>query len=310
VFNLVFILFLNLVFKGVASPYLARAGDASKTTHSGLKDDTFRVERRHIPGIIHRYNAIKIDLSLLNTTTSVYNLSLQRQKPGQGKTMSNFLITKSNHLVEAGYKLSLNEQRLILSAMTRLDGRKPLPKDNNFIITAAEFAETFSIPLKQAYETLEDASSRLYERDIKTFDREQKIRGRFRWVDSVKYWDGEAKVTLSFCNHIIPYLTLLHQQFTTYELKQITQLKTAYAIRFYELLVQFLKTGERFISLEKLRELLELKTEYRRFFDFKKRIIDPAIVDINASTNLIVEWDVVKKGRAITGLIFVFQKTS
>jgi plasmid replication initiation protein len=223
--------------------------------------------------------------------------------------MSNVLITKSNYLVEAGYKLSLNEQRLILSAISKLDARKQIPESNDFEITANDFSKTFNLPIKQAYEVLEDASNRLYERDIKTFDRTENSRTRFRWVDCVKYWDGEAKVTLSFSSRIIPYLTLLHKQFTTYELNQISQLKTAYAIRLYELLVQFLKTEERYLSLKRLRELLELENLYPRFFDIKKRIIEPSIKNINESTNLIVEWDVVKKGRVITGLMFVFQKT-
>jgi plasmid replication initiation protein len=223
--------------------------------------------------------------------------------------MSNLIVTKSNHLIEAGYKLSLNEQRLILMAITQLDGRKPAPKDNDFVITAAEFAEAFNIPIKQAYETLDDAASRLYERDIKTYDRDAKMRDRFRWVDRVKYWDGEAKVTLSFTRWVIPYLTVLYQQFTSYELKQVSQLNTAYSIRFYELLVQFLKTGERYITLKQLRELLELKDQYPRFFDFKKRILEPSIADINMKTNLTVEWDVMKKGRVITGLMFVFEDT-
>jgi plasmid replication initiation protein len=223
--------------------------------------------------------------------------------------MSKVIVTKSNHLVEAGYKLSLNEQRLILSAIAKLDGRKPIPKGNDFVITAVEFSETFGIPIKQAYETLDDATSRLYERDIQTYDRAAKTRERFRWVDKVKYWDGEGKVTLSFSRWVIPYLTLLHQQFTSYDLKQVSQLNTAYSIRFYELLVQFLKTGERYITLERLRELLELKKQYPRFYDLKKYIIEPSIVDINNTTDLAVEWDVVKKGRDITGLMFVFQDT-
>lgn len=222
--------------------------------------------------------------------------------------MSKALVTKSNYLIEAGYKLSLNEQRLILSAIAQLDGRKPIPKDNDFVITATEFSETFNIPIKQAYEILEDAASRLYERDIKTYDREAKIRGRFRWIDGVKYWDGEAKVTLNFSRHIIPYLTLLYQQFTTYELEQVSKLKTAYAIRFYELLMQFIKTGERHITLDRFRSLLELENEYPRFYDLKKRIIAPSIKDINLSTRLTVDWDVIKKGRAIVGLVFIFQE--
>ena len=222
--------------------------------------------------------------------------------------MNNLLVTKSNHLIEAGYKLSLNEQRLLLSVISQLDGRKPLPKGNLFTISAHEFSQAFDIPLKQAYEILDDASSKLYERDIKTFDKKSKIRGRFRWVDSVEYLDGEAKVTLSFCNHIIPYLTLLHEQFTTYELKQVAQLKSSYAIRFYELLVQFIKTGERFISIEKLKLMLEIDDQYQRFYDLKRYVIMPSIENINKTTSIVVDWDVVKKGRTITGLMFIFEK--
>ena len=224
--------------------------------------------------------------------------------------MSEFIVTKSNHIIEANYKLSLNEQRLVLVAISQIDGRKPIDKENDFTITASEFSEIFSIPINQTYEALYEASSRLYERDIKTHDMSAKAIERFRWVDRVKYWDGEAKVTLSFSPWIIPYLTMLHQQFTSYELKQVSQLNTAYAIRFYELLVQFIKTGERYITLEKLRDLLELKNLYFRFFDLKKRIIEPSIIEINMKTNLTVEWDIMKKGRTITGLIFVFQSNN
>jgi plasmid replication initiation protein len=222
--------------------------------------------------------------------------------------MTNPIVTKSNHLIEANYKLSLNEQRLILTVISKIDGRKPIDKDNDFTITANEFSEIFKIPLKQAYEALDDAASRLYERDIKTHDGSAKTTERFRWVSYVKYWHGEAKVTLGFSHRIIPYLTLLHQQFTSYELKQISKMKSAYSIRLYELMAQFIKTGERNITLEKLRELFELKGQYSRFFDFKKYILVPSVKDINETTDIKVEWDVVKKGNRILGLLFIFEK--
>lgn len=218
------------------------------------------------------------------------------------------LVTKSNQLVEAGYKLSLNEQRLVLSAISKLDGRKPLPKDGSFTITAEEFSSNFEIPIKQAYENLDNAASRLYERDIKTYDSKNNSRERFRWVDWVKYWDGEAKVTLSFSRKVVPYLTLLHNQLTTYDLRQIAKLSSAYSIRFYELLVQFKSTGERYITLDKLKERLEISDQYSRFYNFKKRILEPSIKDINNNTDLFVDWDVSKKGRLIKGLVFIFEK--
>ncbi|MBV8802950.1 MAG: replication initiation protein [Gammaproteobacteria bacterium] len=223
--------------------------------------------------------------------------------------MPNLIVTKSNHLVEANYKLSLNEQRLVLTAISQIDGRKSIHKDNEFTITANEFSEIFKIPVKQAYEALDDATSRLYERDVKTHNNLSNTTERFRWVDYVKYWHQEAKVTLSFSYRIIPYLTLLHKQFTSYELKQISKMRSAYSIRFYELLLQFIKTGERHITLEKLRDLLEIKKQYTRFFDFKKYILIPSMKDINETTDIRVEWDVIKKGSRISGLMFVFEKT-
>jgi plasmid replication initiation protein len=223
--------------------------------------------------------------------------------------MSKLVITKSNHLIEASYKLSLNELRLILIAISQIDGRKPIDKENDFTIAADEFSKVFNIPINQTYEALRNATSHLYERDIKTHDKLTKSVERFRWVDKVKYWGGEAKVTLSFSRWVIPYLTLLHKQFTSYDLKQISNMKSAYSIRFYELLTQFIRTGERHITLEKLRELLELKEQYVRFFDFKKYILIPSMMDINETTDIRVEWDVVKKGSRISELVFVFEKT-
>lgn len=220
------------------------------------------------------------------------------------KNTDKMLVSKSNHLIEAGYQLTLNEQRLILAAISKLDGRKSFPKENEFMITAQEFSKAFDIPIKQAYENLEQASSRIYERDIKTYDKNNNYRERFRWVDGVKYWDKEGRVSLSFSNRIIPYLTLLHTQLTSYDLKQISKLNSSYAIRFFELIIQFKNTKNRWISLEKLKERLEIPEKYSRFYDFKRRIIDPSIKNINETTNLFISWDVIKQGKVITGLNF------
>ena len=71
-------------------------------------------------------------------------------------------VTKSNDLIEASYKLTLNEQRLVLLAIARLDSRKPMP-NGKLTIRAVEFAETFAVEPKHAYAALEEAATRLYE---------------------------------------------------------------------------------------------------------------------------------------------------
>lgn len=218
------------------------------------------------------------------------------------------IVTKSNALIEANYKLSLTEQRLLLCAIAQVDSRKPLPRDKKLTITAAEFAETFEMPLKQAYECLENASDRLYERELRLNDPKARTRERFRWVSSVKYWDGEAKVTLGFSDEVLPLLTRLHKQFTRYELKQIAGLNTAYAIRIYEMLIQFRSTGTRMLTIDKFRDSLDLGDKYSVFADLRRRVLDPAVAQINATTDINVKWEATKTGKSFTGLRFVFEE--
>ena len=218
---------------------------------------------------------------------------------------SNLTVTKSNHLIEASYKLTLNEQRLILACIAQLDSRKPMP-NSKLTVRAIDFAETYGVPEHKAYEYLEEATTKLFERDIKTYD--GRSRTRFRWVDWVKYHDGEGYVSLSFTRWVAPYLTLLHKQFTSYRLVQIASLRSVYAIRLYELLMQFKETGKREISLQKFKDRLELSDKYNRFSNLKARVIESAVKELEVKSNLLIEWEPIRKGRTVIALSFVFQE--
>jgi len=209
-------------------------------------------------------------------------------------------------LVQASYKLSLNEQRLVLACVAQLDSRKALPKDNLFTLTAADFAETYGIPVDQAYEALNEASHSLYERDIKVFD--GKVKERFRWVYHVKYYQGESKVCLGFSQTIMPYLTLLNKQFTSYQMASVAKLRSIYSIRLYEFLIQYRSTGKLIIGLSDFKQRLELDGQYARFSNIKMRILNPAVKELQEKSHLIIDWRAIKKGRTVERLEFTFRE--
>lgn len=226
-------------------------------------------------------------------------------------TNKNLLVTKSNILIEASYKLTTNEQRIVLSCIAQLDGRKPLPSGNEFTISAGEFAKTFNLKINTAYEALKDASDRLYERDIKTYDRNGKANRRVRWVYKVNYEPGDGKTSLGFSPTVAPYLTKLHEQFTSYQLKRVSELRSAHSIRIFEMLQQFLnkKTNVGFlkISLDDFKDRLEIGEQYPRFYDIRRRIINPAIKELKAKSNMLITYDTKKVGRSVIGLVFTFE---
>jgi plasmid replication initiation protein len=81
-----------------------------------------------------------------------------------------------------------------------------------------------------------------------------------------------------------------------------------YAIRLYELLAQWQSVGKREIELDWLKEQFEITDQYTNMCDFKKRVLDPAVKDINEHSNFQVSWTQRKTGRQVTHLTFKFSE--
>ncbi len=216
-------------------------------------------------------------------------------------------VWQSNRLVEAAQRLTLNEKRLILAAAALHDPRKPLPPKGVVKLHADDFAQVFGLEDSgKVYEALREATAKLYERSIRRVwnKRGKVIEENMRWVWMARYAKGEGTVTLGFSPTIAPYLTMLHTEFTRFKLKQIGQIGSFYGVRIYELCVQYRKAGERTISLERLRASLDLGEKYGDIKDLRRRVLDPAIAEINKHTDLRVTVTPQRKGRKITGFHF------
>lgn len=216
-------------------------------------------------------------------------------------------VTQSNKLIEASHTLTLNEKRLVLCAASLIDPRKPLPKDGYLTVRADTFADVFGLDVKHAYEALDDAATKLFNRDIRRYSK-GKVVERMRWVFHVKYKEGQGSVELGFSPTVLPHLTMLNKEFTSYQLKQIGSLSSFYAVRLYELMSQFLKLGERECTLDQLRQMLDLGEKYQDVKDMRKRVLTPALTELNSSTDLAVVAEPRRKGRKIVGFSFTITK--
>lgn len=221
-------------------------------------------------------------------------------------------VTQSNVLVEACYKMTLEEMRMIISAISKIDSRKRVP--DKITIAAEDYAEQWGLNINAVYQQLNDAAERLWERSIKfnTVDEKGKpVIHRMRWVCEQKiYHEREGKVTISFTPGLHPYLGELQKEYTKYQQIHIRDIKSWYTLRLYQLLVRFQNTeeGERWILLEKLREQLEVGDSYPRFADLKRWVIEPSVNELNKTSNLVVSYQVEKHKRAVHKIWFFFEE--
>ena len=92
---------------------------------------------------------------------------------------------------------------------------------------------------------------------------------------------------------VVPLITRLEEQFSQYDIEQISGLSSAYAVRLYELLICWRSTGKTpVIELAEFRKRLGvLDDEYTRSDNFKRWIIENPIKQINEHTDIIASYE-------------------
>ena len=223
------------------------------------------------------------------------------------------LIVKDNALMNASYNLDLVEQRLILLAILEArESGKGINANDPLTVHAESYINQFGVARQTAYQALKDACKDLFARQFSYQEKRERGRANItsRWVSQIAYIDETATVEVIFAPAVVPLITRLEEQFTQYDIEQISGLSSAYAVRLYELLICWRSTGKTpVIELAEFRKRLGvLNDEYTRSDNFKKWIIENPIKQINEHTDITASYEQHKKGRTITGFSFKFKQ--
>lgn len=224
----------------------------------------------------------------------------------------NLTVCKANEVVEASYRLSLNEQRVVLACISQVNSTQELLDTDEFELSAKDFSALYGISKDRAYGELQEVARNLYQRSLTIHNPDPKRpklkRRETRWISSIGYMPEDGKIILRFSQDMLPFLGELKGSFTRYKLEHVGKMTSVYAMRLYELLAQWQSVGKREIELDWLKEQLQLDASYERMNNFKARVIEPAIKDININSNFNVSWTQRKTGRNISHLIFEFSE--
>jgi hypothetical protein len=259
--------------------------------------------------------------TLKMSKTTGYAVDSQARAPGDR------WITMSNALVRAGHGLALSEKRLVAIAISKLDSVKApalglggrVPRIN---VTAAEYAELAEVASSAAYEALEKAGTALMRDAISMYEpewlrrkrRSKKTEGakpvvvKMPWVITSKYVPNEARIEMEFHPDVVPFLLGLKKQFTSYQLKQTSSLRSVYSWRLLELLSRFKSTGVAEYTIEEFRVSMDVPDGLSDFSQVKRRVIDPAIKELQEKDGWKIELELIKGGKRVKALRFQFRR--
>lgn len=229
---------------------------------------------------------------------------ISKNKGLQGKD-----ILIANKITRSAQSLSLIEKRLVFAAVAKMG--------NNFgeiILRADEYAETFEIPVKQAYEQMRDAAHNLRTRyfSLAVPDREGNMKWEINWVEKIGYEEGTGRVGIMFTQSVAPYLCNLKKEFTKYRLRQACSLRSVHAWRLLELFEQVIgdrNEGWLHITVEDFHYAMET-TQLQRdnFGKLRTQVISPAIWELVNKENWAIGFEFEKLGRKVHMLKFSITK--
>ena len=213
------------------------------------------------------------------------------------------IVLQSNSLIESPKNLNLLEYKLFMIVVSKIN-----PKNEKlpiFRISADEFSKLIEGNIKDVYRDLKKAADQLLTRYATVHYPEQNKTVKINLTSKAVYLHGEGAIEIHLSNEIKPFLRNLSREFTQYKISNICPLSSLYAVRLYELLKSQEFFRRRIFDLGELRYKLGVeKNKYSRFSDFKIRVLDIAKREINAKTDLIIDYRYQKKRQKIVGIIF------
>jgi len=212
--------------------------------------------------------------------------------------MSKKIVVKHNDLIEAIYKMTSAQNKLLVKLATEMRIEDEDFKVHTFraqdLLRELGLGEGNHDDLKKAVQGLVYAPMIIPKEKSEMYATP---------VSVAEYYENGI-VELSIDPKLKPYYLQLKNKFTAYEAKYYYVLSSTYAQRLYELLKQYESAGERTMEIAYLRELFVLGNKYERYFDFKKNIVEFAVKQINKNTDLKISYTEYKHGKRVHALIF------
>lgn len=215
----------------------------------------------------------------------------------------NQLVVKHNDLIQKSkYNLTVTQQKLIAYVISLI---KPTDKEfKKYEISIADFCELCGIDKNHFYN---EFTAIIDDLDSKSFwvKTDEKIY-KFRWFLKAEYLYKKGKVRVILDDDMKKYLLELTQNFSKYELYNILALKSKYSLRIYELFKSYAYQKKKEFYVTELKEML-FATHYTNFKDFRVRVLDKAVNDINYYTDLSVSYETRMKGKKVVSIIFFIE---
>ncbi|EDO7196360.1 replication initiation protein [Campylobacter coli] len=241
---------------------------------------------------------------------------MQATKKTNKKRIQKAVVTQNNRFVYAKYDMNTNELKMFMWIVAQINSQK----DTLFQVCQMPLSQIFEVLNHQSEENytyvknlIDNMARKTYIEDFKLLDektmKEIEVHRAMPLFQFLEYKKGASNISYKLNDSLMEYLLEQKRDFTQLKFSDIQQMKSAYSIRIYNMLLCELKQNRQNlkINLSVLQNLLEVPKTLLEYKHFNVKVLKQAEKDINSKSNLVLlDIKTYKTGRKITDLEFIF----
>ena len=237
-------------------------------------------------------------------------------------------VVEHNALIQSVAKMQKTALKMFELAVSCIDTEN-LPENNTVYLSKKELFSFFEVSSSSKHSQFKEAIELMQKQAYFKIKSNKALGIEYESIVPIPYvkWnDYNDEVLIRFSPEIMPYLINLKAEFTQYKISELQKLNSKYSLILYRWLsMQYnqyehysVKGGRRAeqveayrnpsISIQELRTITDTVSDFKRFFDFEKRVLKNAVEEINAHTSFNVTYEKRKAGRSIDSIIFHIEK--
>lgn len=214
-----------------------------------------------------------------------------------------YKVVKGNEIIQkARYELGLAEIKAFSFILSKI---KPTDKVfTEYTFTINEYCRVLGIETNNGknIQTVKKSLKGLVDKSF-FLTLEDGTETTISWLNKIWIDRGSGKIRVRLDDDLQKYVTGLYTNYTQYTLLCTLPMRSTYSIRIYELLKSYAFTKKHEFDLEELKRSLGCQ-HYTRFPDFRRKVIEVAVKEINQYTDLEVSWEPVTRGKKVIGVYF------
>lgn len=215
-------------------------------------------------------------------------------------------VKQSNNLAISKYTLTTLEQRILFAICSQM------PRNTDDFVSVrmsvSDLADFCGITSSNKYSAVRQLSDKLMRR-IVTIPTADGGEYTSHWLQSRRYYPKDSSIEFKLDSDLKREFLRLREAYLDIPAIMLMSFKKSYSARIYLILKRMLESsGAKSCNFEYrlsfIRDKFELGKTYDKLSNLKNGVIEPALAEINAKSDIEVQHEYIKQGRTYTKIKF------